>query len=166
MAYNFLNVPLTRIKSFLHAVFSTADGHDHDGVNSKKAIMYHPVIYSIEDLGAGADIADRVVSVVPTGYTWEVVDAKIINSTANEPAGIDDDNKCTVVLKNGTNAIFSKEFNTGTAFPAAGASAGTTLVSNYVSVAAGSSIKVSVTNGTAANPPAFSIQVTYKVTVA
>ena len=164
MAYNFLAVSVPNIRKRLHEVFGTASGHDHDGTNSKKAITWHTKIIKVEDLAAGVDIADRIEMVVPTGQTWLITDSKIIsNGTAS---GIDDSNKSTVVLKNGTNAVFSKEFNTATTFPAAGASTSPTLDGDYTSVAAGSSVKLSVTNGSTADTPAFSVQVTMKITVA
>jgi hypothetical protein len=163
MAYNFTTAGMHRLRRYLNSVFNTASGHDHDGVNSKKPITSLTMVVSVEDLGAGADIADRLAAIVPTGESWVVTATKIISN--GTPADIDDSNTCVVVLKNGTNAIFTQTYNTGTAFPAAGAATVPDLDADYTTVAAGSALKFSVTNGTSADPPAFLIQVTVKVTV-
>jgi len=113
--------------------------------------------YQIEDLSADADIADRPLLVIPTGYALTLTDIKVLSQGA--PAGIDDSNTCVVVVKNGSSAIVTKTYNTGTAFPASGTAASLgALSATYKILAAGEIVKFSITNGTNANPPAFMVQ--------
>lgn len=120
----------------------------------------------VEDLAAGVDITDRVILEAPSGYTVTVTGATIISN--GSAAGIDDSNKCTVLLEDEASAaIVTKEFDTDPAFPAAGASVsmGTPDSTNKV-LTAGQKLLLSVTNGTAANPPAFLLQITYTIAAA
>ena len=113
--------------------------------------------YQIDDLSADADIADRALFVVPTGYALTLTDIKVISQ--GSPSGIDDSNTCVVVVKNGSNAIVTKTYNTATAFPAAGTAESLgSLSATYKALAAGAIVKFSITNGTNANPPAFMVQ--------
>jgi len=113
--------------------------------------------FQLEDLTADADIADRPLFVVPTGYVLTLTDVKVISQ--GSPAAIDDANTCVVVAKNGANAIVTKTYNTATAFPAAGAAESLgALDATHKVLAAGAVVKLSVTNGTSADPPAFILQ--------
>ena len=114
--------------------------------------------FQIEDLSADADIADRALFVVPTGYALTLTDIKVISQ--GSPSGIDDSNTCVVVVKNGSNAIVTKTYNTANAFPAAGTAASLgSLSATYKVLAAGEIVKLSVTNGTNADPPEFMVQI-------
>lgn len=163
MAYNFYTSSLQSLKAVITKSFSNgSNGHNHDGDNSRVVTIQRVHCISVEDLGAGVDIANRVELVVPTGKTYTVTNAKIISQ--GTAAGIDDSNKCTIVLSNGSDAIFTQEFDADPAFPADGAVVTPTLDADHVALAAGASLKYSVTNGTTANPPKFMIQLTYTTT--
>ena len=71
---------------------------------------------TVEDLAAGADIAGRVIYVVPTGYAVTLSSVSIVPSGSK--TGIDAGNTCVVALANGANAIVSKTYNNTTVFPA------------------------------------------------
>jgi hypothetical protein len=121
--------------------------------------------YQVEDLSADGDIAARVIFVAPAGLSVLLVSASIISQ--GTAAGIDDANTCVVALTDGTNSIVSKTFNTATAFPAAAAITDLgTLHATYKSLSAGEKLCLSVTNGSAANPPAFMLQVVYSIAAA
>jgi hypothetical protein len=148
----------TRVRRWLQSAFSPSAGHDHDGLNSKPVPMFFN--YPVEDLAADGDIAARTLLVVPTGKIVRIASASIIpQGTA---AGIDDANTCVITLANNTDAIVTKTYNTAAAFPADAAltSLGTLSTTHKV-MAAGKALKLSVTNGTAANPPAFMLQLVY-----
>lgn len=118
--------------------------------------------YQVEDLAANADIADRVIFEAPTGIDVTLATAKIIPQ--GNAAGIDDSNKCVIKLSDGTNTIVEATFDADPAFPAAAAATSLgTLSSTYKVLAAGEKLYLSVTNGTAADPPAFMLIVTYTV---
>jgi hypothetical protein len=121
-----------------------------------KGAMVNNVLYFIEDLAAGADIADRPFFVVPTGYKFVVESAKIISQ--GTAAGIDDSNTAVILIENGSNQIASKTFNATVTFPASGAVADMGTITN-ATLAAGELLTVSVTNGATANTPLFGVQV-------
>ena len=114
------------------------------------------ITYQVEDLDAGADIADRPIFVVPTSKAFTVADVHIISQ--GDAAGIDATNTCVVALENGVDVIVSKTYNNVVTFPAAGAADDLGTITNPVMVA-GDILTLSVTNGTTANPPAFILQV-------
>lgn len=118
--------------------------------------------YQVEDLAAGADIANRVIFFAPTGIDVTVISASII--AQGSAAGIDDSNKCTIALTDGTNTIVTAEYDANPAFPSAATvtSLGTPDVT-YKVLAAGEKLYLSVTNGTTANPPAFMLEIVYTV---
>jgi hypothetical protein len=120
----------------------------------------HILSYQVEDLGAGTDIADRVIFEAPSGIDVTLVSAKIIPQ--GNAAGIDDSNKCVIKLSDGTNTIVEATYDASPAFPAAAAATSLgTLDATYKALAAGEKLYLSVTNGTTANPPAFMLQVVY-----
>jgi hypothetical protein len=126
--------------------------------NAKTQIL----LYQVEDLGAGVDIADRVIFFVPTGIDITLVSASIV--AQGNAAGIDDSNKCVVKLSDGTNTIVEATYDADPAFPAAAAVASLgTLDSTHKALASGEKLYLSVTNGTTANPPAFLLEVVYTV---
>ena len=146
------------------AAFSTATGHFHDGSDSRLVTSKHTIHIPVENLSAGGDIADRCVLIVPTGQIYTLTAVNLISQ--GTASGIDDSNTSVVVLKNGTNAIFTQTYNTGTAFPADGAATSPSLSGTYKVLAAGEKVKFSVTNGAAADTPLFCIQIDYTLTYA
>ena len=122
----------------------------------------HVLCYQVEDLAAGADIADRVVFYAPAGWDVTLVSAAIIGQ--GNAAGIDDSNKCVIKLSDGTNTIVEATFDASPAFPAAAAVTDLGAVSaTYKALSAGEKLYLSVTNGTTANPPAFMLEVVYTI---
>lgn len=117
----------------------------------------HIIDVSIEDLAAGADIADRPVFVVPVGYTFELTEAQIIMQGST--AGVDNSNTSVVAIEVGATGIASKTYNTGTQPPASGAAGSLGTIANATR-AAGDVITFSVTNGATADLPAFVLQIT------
>ena len=112
---------------------------------------------TVEDVAAGADISGRLLAHVPAGYQLTVLAGEIMSH--GSPAGIDDANTCVVVLKNGTNAMVTKTFNTATEFPAAEAVVSLGAISEtYKTIAANGYLSLYMTNGATANTPLFTIQ--------
>jgi hypothetical protein len=123
---------------------------------------YRILNYQVEDLAAGVDIADRVIFAAPTGLDVTLVKATIIPQ--GDDAGIDSGNKCVIKLSDGTNTIVEKEYDDDPAFPDAAVEADLgALQATYKVLSAGEKLYLSVTNGAAANPPAFMLQVVYSV---
>ena len=120
------------------------------------------ISYQVEDLAAGADIANRVIFSAPTGIDATLVSASI--TPQGDDAGIDDTNACVIKLSDGTNAIVEKTYNESVGFPAAAAEGSLgALHATYKILAQGEKLYLSVTNGTTANPPAFMLQVVYTI---
>ena len=118
--------------------------------------------YQVEDLAAGVDIANRAIFEAPAGIDVTLVSAKIIPQ--GNAAGIDDSNKCTIALTDGTNTIVTVDYDTSPAFPAAAAATSLgALSATYKALAAGEKLYLSVTNGATANPPGFMLQVVYTI---
>lgn len=168
MASNLFDNATTDSKFAANAFAADADsrGKFADGIwplaKLAATAKYHILNYQVEDLAAGADIADRVIFVAPTGLDVTGISAAIIPQ--GNAAGIDDSNKCTIKLSDGTNTIVEKEFDASPAFPAAAAVTDLgTLDATYKVLSAGEKLYLSVTNGTTANPPAFMLQVVYSV---
>lgn len=122
----------------------------------------HILSYQVEDLAAGADIADRVIFEAPEDIDVTLVSAKIIpQGTA---AGIDDSNKCVIKLTDGTNTIVEAEFDSSPAFPDDGVATSLgSLDETHKVLVEGEKLYLSVTNGSTANPPAFMLQVVYTI---
>lgn len=122
----------------------------------------HILTYQIEDLGAGADIADRVIFEAPAGLTITLATAKIIPQ--GNSAGIDDSNTCVIKLSDGTNTIVEVTYDADPAFPSSNAATSLgTLDATYKALSPGKKLYLSITNGATANPPAIMLQVTYTV---
>ena len=115
------------------------------------------VSYQVEDLAAGVDIANRPIFVVPAGYTFDITAAQIIMQGAS--AGIDDDNLAAVSIELGGVAIAAVEYDTA-GQPAASGAAGSLGTITEGLLAAGDVLQLSVTQGVAADLPAFVLQVT------
>lgn len=122
----------------------------------------HVLSYQVEDLAAGADIADRVIFVAPAGIDVTLVSASIV--AQGNAAGVDDSNTCVVKLSDGANTIVEATYDADPGFPAAATATSLgTLSADYKALAAGEKLYLSVTNGATANPPAFMLQVVYTV---
>lgn len=121
---------------------------------------------AIEDLAAGADIADRTLLYAPTGIDVTLVSAGIVPRGSS--AGIDDSNTAVIALKDGSaNAIVEKTYNTGTQPPAAGVIGDLGALSGtYKVLSAGEKLVLDVTQGATANLPAFDLQIVYTVATA
>ena len=124
---------------------------------SGKGMAPQLYFFPVEDLAAGGDIAARVLATVPTGYELTILDAKIIPN--GDDAGIDASNTCVVALANGSNTIVTKTYNGTVTFPDSNAAGSLgTLSATYQKIAAGGTLKLSVTNGATANTPPFVVQ--------
>jgi len=115
------------------------------------------ISYPIEDLAANADIAARAIhSFVQDAW---VVEARVVNQ-ASASAGIDDSNTCVVALVLGGSALVTETFDSTTTFPAANTAQNLGALTNTRALA-GEVLTLAVTNGTAANPGPFLIEVDY-----
>ena len=115
------------------------------------------LFFDVADVAAGADIAGQLLAKVPAGYEMTVLQADIVSNGSS--AGIDDANTCVVVLKNGTDALATKTFNTAVAFPEAGQVANMgAIVAAKKKIAADGYLSLYLTNGATANTPAFVVQ--------
>lgn len=113
------------------------------------------MVYQVADLGAGADIAATGIYVVPAGKQLILQSANVISQGST--AGVDASNTCVVEVKDGSTAVAAKTFNNTVAFPDAGAATTLTMTANAV-FTAGDVVTYAVTNGSTANPPAFTLQ--------
>ena len=116
------------------------------------------VSISIEDLGAGSDIADRGVFAAP--YPLQILEAKIVPWAAS--AGVDGSNTLVVDLKNLT-ATETIGTVTSTTNLAAATPVDLTLTSAHTDVAANAVLGVSVTQGATANTAGLFVQFSYRV---
>lgn len=160
--YNFGN---TDTNDLLKYVFDTSTGHSHNGVDSKyiadPAAIKKSVIYQVEDVNAGVDIANRALTKFPLNTTIQTV-TLISQGT---PAGIDASNTASINVNDGTNIIASKVFNDTILFPdGQGNSTALTLNSTNAAQALGNILYFNATQGTTANATAYMIQVDYKYT--
>jgi hypothetical protein len=121
-----------------------------DGAAADLQIVRHQV----ENLAAGADIADIPVFVVPTGYTATLVSATLLSQ--GTPAGIDAGNTCAVNIEVGATSMAAKTFSNLVVFPTSDAAA-LTLTADLTATT-GQVVTASVTNGATADPPAFLLQ--------
>ncbi len=132
---------------------TAADINTLTGVASLKFIVYQVI-----DLAADADITSTGLFVCPAGFTFTISSIDIISQGI--AAGIDDSNTCVISVLNGTNAIVTKIYNTGTTFPADGTSDNLgALDETHKVITAGQIIKYTITNGATADSPAFIIQI-------
>jgi len=113
---------------------------------------------AVENLAAGADIADRPVFVHPRAVT--LVSVGIL--TEGAPAGVDDGN--TVVLTvadDADNTIVTKTYNTGTQPPTNDYEDLGALNATHKVLQAGEHVTLTVTQGATADMPAFSVVIRY-----
>lgn len=128
-------------------------------LNTSKA--YQTVIIRVEDLAAGVDIANRPIFAIPTACT--LVSAGILSEGA--PAGIDAGNTCVILLEDqASNAIVTVTYDNANIFPTSDYEDLGALDGVHKALAAEEMVWLSVTNGATANPPAFSIVLTFEVT--
>lgn len=116
------------------------------------------VSISIEDLGAGSDIADRGVFSAP--YPIKVLEAKVVPWTVS--AGVDGSNTLVVALKNLTEGVTIGTV-TSTADLAAATPVSLTLTDANTDIAANDVLGVSVTQGATANTAGLFVQFSYRV---
>jgi len=118
------------------------------------------VLVEVEDLAAGGDISARPVFVSPRGAM--LISAGIL--TKGAPAGVDDSNTAVIALKDdAANTIVSKTYNTGTQPPTNDYADLGTLSETHKTLAATEHVTLTVTCGTTADLPAFSIVLRYVV---
>ncbi len=115
------------------------------------------VSHAVEDLSAGADIAARAVHAF-NKEGW-VTDARVVNQAA-AAAGIDDSNTCVVTLATGAGTVVTETFDSTTTFPAANTAQDLGALAN-THVAAGDVMTLAVTNGAAADPGPFIVEIDF-----
>lgn len=116
------------------------------------------VSYEVEDLSADGDISSRPIFYCPAGYKLTISDILILSQ--GTVAGVDNSNTAVITLSNGTNAIAAKTFNSSVTFPAIATVTNLgALSATYKSIAAGETIRLSVTCGTSADLPGFVVEV-------
>jgi hypothetical protein len=124
----------------------------------RDAATLRTVQIPVENLGAGADIAARLAWVAPHDLTV----TKVSVLSQGTAAGIDATNTCVVAVANGANNIVSKTYNNTTTFPATDTQDDLgTPDATQKKMKKGDLLKLSVTNGATADPPAFVVQVEY-----
>jgi len=117
-------------------------------------------IIPVEDLAANGDIAARPIFVHPRAVT--LTSLGIL--TEGSPAGVDDDNTAVIaVADDASNAIVSKTYNTAAQPPDTDYADLGALDATHKVLAAEEHITLSVTQGTTADLPAFSVIVRYTV---
>ena len=118
-------------------------------------------IIHVEDGAAGVDIANRPIFAIPPACT--LVSASIL--TEGAPAGVDDANTSVILLEDeGSNAIVTKTYNTGTQPPSTNLESLGALDATHKILTAEEMVWLSVTNGATADLPAFSVIIVYEVT--
>jgi len=115
------------------------------------------VAHLIEDLAAGVDVASRAMHLFE-GAAW-VTAARVVNGTV-AAAGINDANTCVVQFTVGAATVASKTFDTANPFPSVNAAANSGAIVTP-RIATGGALQVAVTNGAAANPGPFIVEVDY-----
>jgi hypothetical protein len=113
--------------------------------------------YQVPDLAADADFADLPLWKLP--YDTEIVGVILLSE--GTASGIDASNTCIVALKVNSTTIALQTYDNTTTFPAKSAGAAIPLAAANVRRAAGDIITLSVTNGSTANPPIFSVQIDF-----
>lgn len=117
--------------------------------------------YKVEDLTAGSDISARPIWEDPTNSIY-IESIGIL--TEGSPAGVDDSNTAVISVLNGSNAIVTATYNTASQPPSSDYASLGTLSATYRSVSPATLIKLTVTNGTTANLPAFQVLIRYRIT--
>ena len=115
------------------------------------------VTVSVEDLNAGADIANRIIFQVPSYHRIVINTIDVIALGAAE--GVDADDTCVVTVDNGEDAVATRTYNAVVPFPEAATPGSLVVDSNHNTVGPGEKLRLQVTNGDTANPPAFLLQI-------
>jgi hypothetical protein len=115
------------------------------------------IVHAVENLGAGVDIPARAIHAF-NKEGW-IVAARVVNQ-ATAAAGIDAGNTCVVALAIDAGAVASKTYNNTTVFPAENTADSLGTITNG-HAAAGDVLTVAVTNGAAADPGPFLVEVDY-----
>lgn len=111
----------------------------------------------VEDLAAGADIAARLVFVLPRANTLQSVGIL----TQGAPAGVDDANTAVITIADAAaNVIVTKTYNTGTQPPTSAYASLGALDATHKILAASEAVSIAVTQGAAADLPAFTLVIT------
>jgi len=127
-------------------------------VNTVTGTASQFIVYQVEALTSGTDIATRPLFVCPTGFTFTLSSINIIPQ--GSASGIDATNTCVIAVNNGANAIATKTYNATTIFPASGvADSLGTLNGTYKVLAAGDILNFSITNSDAVSTPAIVLQI-------
>lgn len=116
------------------------------------------VVTKVENLGAGADLTERVFWRAP--YPVEILACEILPEAAS--AGVDGSNTAAITLRNIT-AAENIGTVTSTSNWAANTPVALTLTAANVDVEGDAVIGIVVTNGATADLPIFNLQVTYRV---
>jgi hypothetical protein len=125
----------------------------------KQVEKMRQAIIRIEDLAADADIANRPIFVNPKTVTIESVGIL----TEGAPAGIDNSNTAVIAITDdASNSIVTKTYNAATQPPSSDYEDLGNL--DNASLNAGEHLLFSLTQGTNANMPAFSIIIEYYYT--
>jgi hypothetical protein len=128
-------------------------------VFGKQVSKMHITQIDVEDLGAGSDIADRPVFVNPKAVTINSISIL----TKGAPAGVDDSNTAVILVEDdASNQVVTKTYNTATQPPTSDAEDLGTITNG--SLAALEHLLLSVTNGAAANLPAFTLAIEWYYT--
>lgn len=119
------------------------------------------VLIPVEDLAAGADIASRVAFCSP--LAGQIVSAAIL--AVGVYAGVDAGNTMVVALTDGAgNAIVSKTFNNAVIPLDNGMSDLGALDATNKVLLANETVKMAITNGATANPPALFLVLQFRPT--
>lgn len=114
----------------------------------------HVHVYEVENLAAGADIADRPIFAAPAGGA---VLQKVGIVPQGASAGVDDANTAVITVEDASgNAIVTKTYNTGTQPPGASVygDLGSLTAANAV-LTANEVVRLDVTQGAMADLPGF-----------
>lgn len=135
-----------------------------DGIwtRAKLAASANYAIFNYQQaaLTAGSDVTAVPIFVCPANFTATLVSAHIV--PLGSSTGIDDSNKSTWLLTDGSNTIVTKDFDANPAFPDSGVVTDLgALDGTHKILAAGEKLTLSITNGTTAATPATMIQVVY-----
>ena len=115
------------------------------------------ITHAVENLSAGSDIAARAIH--HFGKEGWIVAARVVNQ-ASAAAGIDDSNTMVLTLKIAAATVVAETFDSTTTFPAANAAQDLGALANN-HAAAGDVLTLTVTNGAAADPGPFLVEVDY-----
>lgn len=126
--------------------------------NCDQSLIKRIVTYQIENLAAGADIADIPIFRCPCAL--KILDIGIIPQ--GDDAGIDASNTSAHLIEVGSTALVTKTYSNTVAYPNKGVYGSLGSISN-AERAEGDVVTLSITNGVTADPPAAVLQIEYAV---